>query len=269
MTIIRKYRFLALGVAMLLGALLVNALISPVRAQSNRGNGGNSGSGSNTPSGTAGSMMNGANSNQNSGGMMGGGNMMGGMMNGMMGGTTNATNMMSDVDRHFIEEMIPHHQAAIDMADLALQKAQHPELKALASSIKEVQTNEIAQMRAWYKSWYGEDVPTQSDQNNDGMMGNMDMMSGGMMGCGMDGMDGNDESSLKALESATDFDKAFLDQMIPHHRMAVMMSSMVLSNGEKPELQDLARSIVNSQSAEIQKMRGWYQTWYGSTNQNP
>ena len=44
-----------------------------------------------------------------------------------------------DMARHFIEEMIPHHQDAVEMADLALARAEHPELRELAASIKSVQ----------------------------------------------------------------------------------------------------------------------------------
>lgn len=79
--------------------------------------------------------------------------MMGG---GMMGG------MMGDIDRNFIEHMIPHHQMAVMMADLALQKAEHEELKQLAADIKTAQTREINDMRSWYKSWYGVEVPMNS-----------------------------------------------------------------------------------------------------------
>lgn len=190
-----------------------------------------------TPPATGWGMM------SNNGGMMDG--MRGG---GMMGGSGG---MMSDSDRHFIEQMIPHHQAAVVMADLALQKAQRPEIKALATRIKRVQTAEIAQMRAWYKQWYGSDVPTTNLGNAGGMMGHMTR-------CPMLG------GSVADLTTATDFDKAFIAAMIPHHQMALMMSNMVLAHGGKAELNNLARSIITSQSAEIQQMRTWYQQWYNA-----
>ena len=58
-------------------------------------------------------------------------------------------------DQHFIVMMIPHHQGAIAMADLALSRAKRPEIKELAKSIKASQTRENAQMRTWYQQWYG------------------------------------------------------------------------------------------------------------------
>jgi uncharacterized protein (DUF305 family) len=167
----------------------------------------------------------------------------GAMMGGPMGG------MMTDADRHFIEMMIPHHEDAIAMADLALAQAQHPEIKALAASIKQTQTAEIVQMRAWYQAWYGTAVPVLP-------------AGGGMMGGGMMGAD--DLTTLRTLTGDA-FDRAFIEQMVPHHQMAVQMSNMTLPRSQHPELQGLLRSIVASQSAEITQMQQWYQTWYQTT----
>ena len=68
---------------------------------------------------------------------------------------------------------------------------------------------------------------------------------------------------LDALRNAVDFDKAFITLMVPHHRMALMMSNMVLMGGEHKELRELARSIITSQSAEIERMEEWHAAWYG------
>ncbi|MBU4534888.1 MAG: DUF305 domain-containing protein [Euryarchaeota archaeon] len=88
----------------------------------------------------------------------------------------NGSGTMGDIDRHFIEQMVPHHEEAVAMADIALTKAEHPEIKQLAGNIKSSQSREITKMRRWYKSWYGTDVPTS------GMMGSKNgMMQGNMM----------------------------------------------------------------------------------------
>lgn len=172
------------------------------------------------------------------------------------------------VDRHFIEKMIPHHQGAVEMADLALSKAKRPEIKELAEAIKRDQNREIEQMIAWYKKWYNAEVPTSSPNG----MG-MSMTSGDATNCtdnqgmpmnsgmGMMGMMGMMNMDLEALENAPDFDKAFIEQMIPHHKMAVMMAGMVLDS-DLPEVRDLAKSIIQTQSDEIEQMRQWQQTWY-------
>lgn len=172
-----------------------------------------------------------------------------GGVGGMMGGSGG---MMGDIDRHFIEQMIPHHEGAVTMADLALTRAEHAELRQLAETIKRDQTREIDQMRAWYQSWYGVDAP--ADDSAFGGRGS----SGGMMGGGMM----SDDADLKLLEAAQEFDKEFIEQMIPHHQMAVMMARMLLAHSDRPEMQELARSIIESQTNEIEQMQDWYRAWY-------
>jgi uncharacterized protein (DUF305 family) len=155
--------------------------------------------------------------------------------------------MMAQADRHFIEMMIPHHQGAIDMANLALSRAKHPEIKGLAETIKRDQTREIQQMRTWYKQWYGTEVPATS-------MGGMGMMG---MSRHRDMM-----GDLTALRNASDFDAEFIRQMIPHHEMALRMSRMVINHGNRRELRNLAESIIRSQTSEINQMQQWYLAWY-------
>jgi uncharacterized protein (DUF305 family) len=92
------------------------------------------------------------------------------------------------VDKHFIEMMIPHHQDAIVMADLALSSGRRSEIKELAKSIKQAQTREIQQMRTWYKQWYGTAVPAHS-MTDMGMMGdrhNQEQKIGSGMDSGSD-----------------------------------------------------------------------------------
>jgi len=149
--------------------------------------------------------------------------------------------MLSDIDRHFIEEMIPHHQDAIYMSELALTKAEHEEIKQLAAVIKDSQSREINDMASWYKSWYGTEVPEPT--------------VGGM--CMMDDM-----IDMESLESADIFDKEFMEQMIPHHQMAIMMASMMLNRTEHAEMKKLAQDIIRTQTEEINRMNAWYSQWY-------
>lgn len=147
--------------------------------------------------------------------------------------------MMGDMDQEFIVNMVPHHQDAVDMSNIALTKAEHPEIKQLARNISTSQSKEIVEMRQWYKEWYGTDVPPNSN-----MMGNV--------------------TDLNRLENAKPFDKEFIEQMIPHHQMAIMMAQMVLYHSNRPEIRGLAESIIKSQSKEIDEMRTWYKGWYGT-----
>jgi uncharacterized protein (DUF305 family) len=156
----------------------------------------------------------------------------------------------STIDKHFIEQMIPHHEGAIAMANLALKKSKRPEIKTLASAIISAQTTEIQSMNGWYKDWFGSGVPKVS----------VGMMGGGMMS--QSGMHMGGQEDMSVLENATDFDQAFIEEMIPHHQLAIMMANMLQSGTNRPEMQQLAKNIISSQSKEIQQMQAWYVEWY-------
>ncbi len=147
--------------------------------------------------------------------------------------------MSSNVDRHFIEQMIPHHEGAIAMAELALERSARAEVRSLAEGIIEAQTREISDMSAWYEEWFGE-APTSVGH-----------------GMHMQGMEGD----LEELQTAIDFDKEFLSQMIVHHEMAVMMAQMLEAATERPDMKQLAEDIIASQSQEITMMKGWLTVW--------
>ncbi len=168
------------------------------------------------------------------------GGRQGGMGMGMMSGVQG--------DRTFIEMMIPHHEGAVKMADLILKRTKRPELRQLATAIKRDQTREIGQMKTWYKQWYKTSVPSTPKS------GGMGMMSGG-------GMANMMAAQVQKLTTATDSDRVFLEEMIPHHKMALMMTSHIVDS-DRPELRTLAKNIMQSQSAEIDRMRQWYNTWY-------
>ena len=151
---------------------------------------------------------------------------------------------LRSADAHFIVMMIPHHEGAIAMSELALTRARRPEIKALAQRIIASQSREITQMRQWYRQWYGTDAPSWSGGAGHGM-----------------GMGMGKGTSLEALKNAPDFDRAFIEQMIPHHRMGVMMASHAQWNTQHPELRQLEEAMVRAQSQEIEQMAQWYQKW--------
>ena len=153
------------------------------------------------------------------------------------------------------------------MSELALTRARRPEIKALAQRIIDSQRREIAQMRQWYRQWYGTDVPAWRVVGGYRMGPGMGMgprmgMGGGMgMGWGMPGM----TTSLEMLKTAPDFDRAFIEQMIPHHRMGVMMASHAQWNTQHPQLRELEAAMVRVQSQEIEQMAQWYQKWFAAS----
>jgi len=187
------------------------------------------------------------------GGDHGGGSKMDGMAMGSPAGASMQGSAMSSGsmdERAFIEMMVPHHRAAVTMAELAQKKAQHPEVRRLARDIVSSQDKEIAQMGSWYEQWYGR--PLSSDASHMGGTGT----SG--MGMGTGGAD------MSALETATGarFDRLFLAMMIPHHASALMMAAAVKASDPRPEISALADRIVSAQSAEIGRMQVWRERWY-------
>lgn len=89
----------------------------------------------------------------------------------MDGMTNDLKNKSGDeFDKAFLSEMIVHHQGAIDMANLVLQKSTRPELRSLANDIIAAQTKEINQMKAWQQAW---GYTTTQSSSDDSMMGGM------------------------------------------------------------------------------------------------
>ncbi len=146
----------------------------------------------------------------------------------------------NEADVSFAQGMIPHHEQAVEMAELALDpvaRASAP-VKDLATRIKQAQDPEIRQLRTWLQAW-GQDE--------------MDM-SGNMAGHSMGGMMSADD--MAALESASGptFDQQWLEMMIEHHEGAVDMARTQQADGASAEAKTMAGQIITAQQAEIEEM---------------
>ncbi|MGZ3100667.1 DUF305 domain-containing protein [Streptomyces sp. H72] len=142
-------------------------------------------------------------------------------------------------DVAFAKEMIPHHRQAVEMADLAPDRAQSAEVKKLAADIKKAQDPEIKTLSGWLTSW-GEEVPAE-----------------GAMDHSMHGMDGMmTAEEMTELENASGkaFDTAFMEMMIKHHEGAVEMAKTEQADGTYGPATKMAGEIISSQSAEIEQM---------------
>ncbi len=140
-------------------------------------------------------------------------------------------------DVQFIDGMIAHHQGAIAMAEEALEQAEHPELRAMAQDIIQVQQAEIEQLRSWREEWY----PNVEDIDVTGMdMGDMEV----------------------AADDGRPFDQRFIESMIPHHQGAISMSQAALERAEQPEIRQLAENVIQVQQAEIEQMEEWNRRWF-------
>lgn len=148
-----------------------------------------------------------------------------------------------EFDVKFMQEMIVHHQAAVDMAKLVPTHTKRPELNTLAANIIAAQTKEINQMTTWLDQWYKE-KPVTDTMSVPGMM---DMM-------------GNMDTLKKAKDA--DFDKQFNTMMIQHHQQGVNMANLIASRTQRPALTQLGQNIIKTQSAEIQEMKNWQREWF-------
>ncbi len=181
---------------------------------------------------------------------------MSGMSHEKSGQMSHAAMDLGPADAHydlrFIDAMTSHHEGAVVMAKDAIQKAKHPELKALAESILKAQPREITQMKEWRKAWYpmvsNAPIAWHAEMNHEMAMSVEQMMA---MQMSMD------------LGAADDgYDVRFLDAMIPHHEGAVIMAKALAKNSTRPEMQALAQSIIQSQQAEIDQMKQWRSDWF-------
>jgi uncharacterized protein (DUF305 family) len=142
----------------------------------------------------------------------------------------------NDADVMFAQMMIPHHEQALELADMALDPTlmASEQVKALASQIKAAQDPEIDVMTQWLTEW---DQPL------------MDMSEDHSMA--MEGMLSIDELGALGQLTGEEFDQAWVSAMIAHHKGAIKMADTVKAEGESTLVQELADAIIQAQKSEI------------------
>jgi len=148
-------------------------------------------------------------------------------------------------DLLFIDAMVAHHQGAIAMAQPVELQATHPELKDFARMVVEGQSREIEAMMQWRDQWFpgqpkAPDIlamPGMTRTMLDEAPGHLWMLSGG------------------------EFDRMFINMMIPHHEGGITMAKDALAKSNRPEIKDLAQRIIDTQQSEIQMMKRWKSEW--------
>jgi uncharacterized protein (DUF305 family) len=154
------------------------------------------------------------------------------------GGGSAATATGVEADVQFAQMMIPHHEQAVEMADLALQNdTASQDVKALAGQIRAAQDPEIQTMKGWLSQWGAREST-----------GPMDHGSGGMMS--------DDDMTALREASGKEFDNRWLEMMIEHHEGAVTMAEDVLDTTADAEVEKLATAVVEGQEKEIATMKG-------------
>ena len=163
-------------------------------------------------------------------------NVMGSGSGHMGHGSSSSSNAnYTGADIMFLQMMIPHHQQAIDISNLAMKSSQDAELIELAKIIARDQAAEIKQMKAWL---------TDAGASED-------------MGHAMDGMGGmlNDDE-LAALSAATgkEFDVLWLKGMTEHHDGAIHMTQMI-EDAKNADIKTFGTKVIKDQSEQIDQMK--------------
>ncbi len=156
-------------------------------------------------------------------------------------GSNPAAGAFSDADVEFAQGMIPHHEQAIEMSEIALDPTTGaaPAIVDLATRIQAAQDPEIELMRGWLTAWA---QPLQME-TSDGH----DMSS-------MEGMMSADELDALAVMTGAEFDARWLEMMIEHHRGAIAMAEDVGNASGNADVLALAAEIIAAQQAEIAEM---------------
>ena len=137
-------------------------------------------------------------------------------------------------DIFFAQKMIPHHDHAVEMAELALNSATaSAEVKSLAEQSQAAMDYELRTLDGWLREW---GVPGASSMDrgggHDGMMSNHDM------------------ETMNAAQGAA-FDTMWLTTMVKHDQTAVMMANQILAVTSDPDVTMLAQAMVDRQAVHI------------------
>ena len=135
-------------------------------------------------------------------------------------------------DRAFLSMMIPHHQAALDMARAVLPVSKDVQVKTWAAAIIKSQQAEIGTMTALLKPLSGSDPRMAAMMNVMKSMGQM-------------------------VKSAKNPDIAFVQGMLPHHDSAIDMAKVALQRSSDPKVLSIAQDIVLAQAREMYDFRTW------------
>jgi uncharacterized protein (DUF305 family) len=143
----------------------------------------------------------------------------------------------NDADVMFAQMMIPHHEQAIEMADVVLAKPDvDPQITELANQVKDAQSPEIEELSQWLDAGGAERTSEHSGH------------------AGMDGMMSKEDMQSLGDAAGPEANRLFLEQMIAHHEGAVEMARTEIESGQDADAIEMAQTIVDTQQAEIATM---------------
>lgn len=155
-------------------------------------------------------------------------------------------------ERAFLTGMVHHHETAIEMAQVAQERGESQLVSELSSDIISTQEREMEQMRSIYSRLF-EGTLEPDPMAHDGL--GLSAEEAGMT---------HTPATNAALEQANPFDRAFVDEMTPHHEGAVRMAEVILEESDDEEITELAEGIVETQEREIAAMNDFREQEFGA-----
>jgi uncharacterized protein (DUF305 family) len=143
----------------------------------------------------------------------------------------------------YAQMMIPHHDQAITMADLASRKSSNPDIMSIANQIRVAQGSEVIILTQWLQA-AGAPLKASGDHS-----------------AHMDGMLTDDQMTALENASGTDFDKLFLEDMIAHHAGAISLTQELIRNSKNQEVALLATDVIENQANEMNFMKELLKTF--------
>jgi uncharacterized protein (DUF305 family) len=157
----------------------------------------------------------------------------------------------------FARDMIVHHAQAVQMAEIVRDKTNSDDMRLLAADISLTQQAQVGIMQGWLEVW---GLPITGEEPAMAWMGQpMDGF--------MPGMATPDEITRLSQLPPDRADVLFLRLMIAHHAAAIPMAQAILKRTDEPEVRELARSIIGSQTAEIANMKDMVEKKVGDSAQ--
>jgi uncharacterized protein (DUF305 family) len=165
-------------------------------------------------------------------------------------------------DLAFIDLMMTHHQRSIDMATIALERGEHPELIEFAQQTIETSRDQLDRLMQWRELWFrGVPVVTGSQA-----MATFDQIAADSPGRG--GVPGAREITtpvdIAALCGANpgEFDLAFIDRMVSLHTGALLLADAALVFAEHTEVQNFATARIASLQTDVDALNAWRLLWF-------
>ncbi len=169
-----------------------------------------------------------------------------------------------EIDRLYIDMMIPHHASIVALAQASLPRLTDERLVALAEAIVTAQTTEIEELGEIRLHLYGSAEPMMlTDDEMMRVTPSMAMPMGEMM-AQMDAA-----TQVQTFCAATDPDLAFIDLVIPHHQSAIMASETVIEGSTTTEVTEFAGRVIDAQRREIEDLTAIRVERYGSGTPEP